>query len=307
MFFTLIKLVLKLVAILVVVAFVTLLEQKIIGLSQFRKGPLKVGYLGLLQPFGDAVKLLRNTVLFPTFRRVTFYVLSPGLTLFLAITILLSLPLSYGGAEVELNTIFLLCVLGAGVYPILLGGWGAGSKYPLLGGIRAVAQTISYEVILALVFLTPLILVGVLRIDWRVFLQERFPLLFYLLGPGIIWFIATLAELNRTPFDLREGERELVSGFNTEYRATYFVLFFLAEYCFIVFLSLVFGLVFLFFISGESLVVVGPIVIFAVVWVRRRFPRVRYDKLMELTWKAFLMGVIFFLCSSLWLGCMLWV
>ena len=182
-----------------------------------------------------------------------------------------------------MSILFILCVLGLGVYPLLIGGWGSRRKYSVLGGIRALAQTISYEVILAIVLLVPFSLLKSLNLEEVIFLQIGTPLFLFLPGPFIVLFLTSLAELNRTPFDLREGERELVSGFNTEYNGVNFVLYFLAEYRMISFIGFLLRLLFLRIFKLVRIFLLAPVVIFLVVLSRRTFPRIRYDQLISLT------------------------
>ena len=214
------------------------------------------------------------------------------LRLWVALFLWFGLSIIYGGGDVKLSILFILCVLGLGVYPLLLGGWGSRRKYSVLGGIRALAQTISYEVILAIVLLVPFSLLKSLNLEEVIFLQIGTPLFLFLPGPFIVLFLTSLAELNRTPFDLREGERELVSGFNTEYNGVNFVLYFLAEYRMISFIGFLLRLLFLRISRLVRIFLLAPVVIFLVVLSRRTFPRIRYDQLISLTWSSLLVGAI---------------
>nr|QVL28870.1 NADH dehydrogenase subunit 1 [Pandalus prensor] len=275
--------------VLVAVAFLTLLERKILGYIQIRKGPNKVGFMGLLQPFADAVKLFTKEQTFPTMSNFIPYYLSPVFSLFVSLVVWMVMPYEVGLISFEMSVLFFLCCTSLGVYSTMGAGWSSNSKYALLGCLRAVAQTISYEVSLALILLSMLLLVGgfdlvlfgdMQRGVW--FLWLAFPL-------SLIWFASCLAETNRTPFDFAEGESELVSGFNTEYSAGGFALIFLAEYASILFMSVLFVIIFL----GGSLLslffyVKVMFIAFCFVWVRGTLPRFRYDKLMYLAWKSFL-------------------
>ena len=271
------------------VAFLTLLERKVLGYIQIRKGPNKVGYMGILQPFADAVKLFTKEQVYPTMSNFIPYYLSPVFSLFISLVCWMVVPLELGMVDFRLGVVFFLCCTGARVYPVLRGGWSSNSKYSLLGCLRAVAQTISYEVRLALILISLLIIVGGLdlilfdkyqRYSWFVVLA--FPI-------GLLWFVSCLAETNRTPFDFAEGESELVSGFNTEYRGGGFALIFMAEYSRILFMRALTCILFL----GRGLIrfmfyLKVILVSFCFVWVRGTLPRMRYDKLMYLAWKSIL-------------------
>nr|YP_010945411.1 NADH dehydrogenase subunit 1 [Palaemon modestus]UVU21244.1 NADH dehydrogenase subunit 1 [Palaemon modestus] len=278
-----------LIMVLVAVAFFTLLERKILGYIQVRKGPNKVGYIGLLQPFADAVKLFTKEQTFPTLSNFIPYYLSPIFSLFISLVIWLVMPYETGFFSFEFGVLFFLCCMSAGVYSAMGAGWASNSKYSLLGCLRAVAQTISYEVSLALILLSLLFLVG--GLDLNMFESyQRYSWFMLVAGPlGFLWLVSCLAESNRMPFDFAEGESELVSGFNTEYSGGGFALIFMAEYASILFLSTLFSILFL----GSSLVSVSfylkvVFICFLFVWVRGSLPRYRYDKLMYLTWKTFL-------------------
>nr|YP_009159463.1 NADH dehydrogenase subunit 1 [Macrobrachium bullatum]AKQ09508.1 NADH dehydrogenase subunit 1 [Macrobrachium bullatum] len=277
------------ILVLVSVAFFTLLERKVLGYIQIRKGPNKVGYVGLLQPFADAVKLFTKEQTFPTMSNFIPYYLSPVFSLFISLVCWCLMPYELGLFSFEFGVLFFLCCTSAGVYSTMGAGWASNSKYSLLGCLRAVAQTISYEVSLALILLSMLFLVG--GFDLGLFESYQRYCWFSVLGfpLALLWFASCLAESNRTPFDFAEGESELVSGFNTEYSGGGFALIFMAEYASILFLSALFSIVFL----GSSLVSVFFYVKimlagFCFVWVRGTLPRFRYDKLMYLAWKSFL-------------------
>nr|YP_009406991.1 NADH dehydrogenase subunit 1 [Typhlatya monae]ASA39527.1 NADH dehydrogenase subunit 1 [Typhlatya monae] len=277
------------VFVLVAVAFVTLLERKILGYIQLRKGPNKVGYMGLLQPFSDAVKLFTKEQTVPTLSNFIPYYLSPVFSLFVALLSWVVIPYDMGFISFGMSVLFFLCCTSLGVYTTMGAGWSSNSKYSLLGCLRAVAQTISYEVSLALILLSFLMLVG--GVDFSLFMDHQRYLSFLVLTfpLALVWFASCLAETNRTPFDFAEGESELVSGFNTEYSAGGFALIFMSEYASILFMSFLFSIMFFGLnLSGISFYLGAVYVSFCFVWVRGTLPRFRYDKLMYLAWKSFL-------------------
>jgi len=271
------------------VAFLTLLERKVLGYIQIRKGPNKVGFIGIVQPFNDAIKLFSKEQSFPYISNYLIFYFSPIFSLFLSLLGWICLPFIIKLFSFNLGVVFFLCCLRIGVYRIILAGWSSNSSYSLLGGLRAVAQTISYEVSLALVLLSIIFLIR--RFNFLNFLDYQFNVWFlYLCFPLIIvWFRTSLAETNRTPFDFAEGESELVSGFNVEYRRGGFALIFLAEYTRILFISIIFVIIFLGrniirFIFFLKLVFIS----FLFIWVRGTIPRFRYDKLINIAWKIYL-------------------
>nr|VFU78775.1 NADH dehydrogenase subunit 1 [Proasellus cavaticus] len=276
------------VSVLVSVAFLTLFEQKVLSYAQSRKGPVKVGYKGLLQPFSDALKLFSKEVALPYLANYYIYFLSPVLSLGGVLTLWLLYPSSAGLCEVGLSVIFMMSCLSVGVYALLGAGWASNSKFALLGGLRAVAQTISYEVSFSIILLSFIVLMASLEVDTIMLFS---PSWLGLLSPPLAfsWFVSSLAETSRTPFDFSEGESEIVSGFNTEYSSGPFALFFLAEYGMILFMGLIFSFIFL---GGLDYSVYFYMKICAMllvfIWVRATLPRLRYDKLMDLSWAVFL-------------------
>nr|YP_010610503.1 NADH dehydrogenase subunit 1 [Agrilus discalis]WAP90843.1 NADH dehydrogenase subunit 1 [Agrilus discalis] len=287
MFF--ISLLFLVICILLGVGFLTLLERKVLGYIQIRKGPNKVGILGLPQPLGDGLKLFSKEQVFPLMSNFFIYYLSPILNLFLALLIWLCMPFLLGFLNFNFGVLFFLCCSSLSVYTIMLSGWSSNSIYSLLGGLRSVAQTISYEISLSLVLMSFLIFILSLNLFDFSFFQHYMWGLMTFFPLALIWFISSLAETNRTPFDFAEGESELVSGFNVEYSAGGFALIFLAEYANILFMSMLFSL---FFMGGDffswlfffKLVFIS----FCFIWVRGTLPRYRYDKLMYLAWQSFL-------------------
>nr|QWK39734.1 NADH dehydrogenase subunit 1 [Omorgus chinensis]UFR81813.1 NADH dehydrogenase subunit 1 [Trogidae sp.] len=277
------------VGVLVGVAFLTLLERKVLGYIQIRKGPNKVGYMGIPQPFSDAIKLFTKEQIYPYMSNFNIYYLSPIFNLFLALLLWMCMPFFTNFLTFNLGILFFLCCSSLSVYTVMIAGWSSNSNYALLGGLRAVAQTISYEVSLSLILLSFLCLISSLNIIDFMKYQQYMWFLFMCLPLSMIWFVSSLAETNRTPFDFAEGESELVSGFNVEYSGGGFALIFLAEYASILFMSMLCCMLFLggnfnswtFFLK---LVFMS----FLWVWVRGTLPRFRYDKLMYLAWKSFL-------------------
>ena len=274
------------------IAFFTLLERKILGYAQLRKGPNKVGISGIPQPFADALKLLVKEQAKPSLSNFLPFLAAPILSLFLALAVWILYPSSFPTHYFIFGTIFFLCVSSLNVYTTLAAGWSSNSKYSLLGALRRVAQTISYEVRIALILLSPLILICSFDIAFINLNQSSW--IFFLLIPLFsTWFTTTLAETNRTPFDFAEGESELVSGFNTEYRRGSFALIFMAEYTNILMIRLLSAIFFMGsiqipFLNNLFLLLKTTFLSFLFLWIRASFPRIRYDRLINLTWKSFL-------------------
>nr|QLY90252.1 NADH dehydrogenase subunit 1 [Fannia armata] len=275
--------------VLVSVAFLTLLERKVLGYIQIRKGPNKVGIMGIPQPFCDAIKLFTKEQTYPLLSNYISYYFSPVFSLFLSLLVWMCMPMFIKLFSFNLGLLFFLCCTSLGVYTVMIAGWSSNSNYALLGGLRAVAQTISYEVSLALVLLSFIFLIGGYNMLMFYKYQMFIWFLLIMFPMALVWFSISLAETNRTPFDFAEGESELVSGFNVEYSSGGFALIFLAEYASILFMSMLFCVMFLgsdifSFIFYIKLTFVS----FMFIWVRGTLPRFRYDKLMYLAWKSFL-------------------
>nr|YP_009128475.1 NADH dehydrogenase subunit 1 [Streptocephalus sirindhornae]AJP09646.1 NADH dehydrogenase subunit 1 [Streptocephalus sirindhornae] len=276
--------ILQIVLVLVGVAFLTLLERKILGYIQLRKGPNKVGFMGLLQPFADGIKLFTKEFSPPTVSNFFPYLISPIFTLMLSLMGWSLVPYLGYGIFYNYSVILFLCIVSVSVYTIMLAGWSSNSKYSLLGGLRAGAQTISYEVSLILILLSPIFLWNSFKFQDFLYLSEYIGWPLFLVFPlALCWFVTILAETNRTPFDLAEGESELVSGFNTEYMGVGFALIMLGEYSSILLMSFLFSLIF----SGLS-VLLFSVSVYWFLWARGSYPRYRYDNLMSLCWKSFL-------------------
>nr|YP_010159305.1 NADH dehydrogenase subunit 1 [Perlesta teaysia]QRG31751.1 NADH dehydrogenase subunit 1 [Perlesta teaysia] len=280
---------LLIICVLVGVAFLTLLERKVLGYIQIRKGPNKVGFMGLPQPFSDAIKLFTKEQTYPVLSNYLPYYFSPVFSLFLSLLVWMVMPYGTGMFNFNLGLLFFLCCTSLGVYTLMIAGWSSNSNYALLGGLRGVAQTISYEVSLALILLSFIFLVDSYCVGSFRESQEMMWLLVITFPLVLSWFASCLAETNRTPFDFAEGESELVSGFNVEYSSGGFALIFLAEYASILFMSMLFGVLFLGCNLASGLFYIKlAFVSFIWIWVRGTLPRFRYDKLMYLAWKSFL-------------------
>lgn len=294
-----IKYLLIVIPILISVAYLTLLERKILGYSQHRKGPNTVGLYGLLQPLADGVKLFSKEFSIPNHVNITSYMISPVIALTTALILWVSIPILFNAnvSNINLSLLLILALSSISVYAILLAGWSSNSKYAFLGSIRAVAQMISYEVSIGLIIIVIILISGSINITKIIITQiESISLIIPILPIALILFVSCLAETNRAPFDLTEGESELVSGFNVEYASMAFALFFLAEYSHIIFMS--FFITVLFF-SGSNLYLLKlfltGVIIIGFIWIRTSYPRIRYDKLMSLLWKTYLPFSLFFI------------
>nr|YP_010956419.1 NADH dehydrogenase subunit 1 [Astrapogon stellatus]WMY89512.1 NADH dehydrogenase subunit 1 [Astrapogon stellatus] len=284
------------VPVLLAVAFFTLLERKVLGYMQLRKGPNVVGPYGLLQPIADGVKLFIKEPVRPSTSSPFLFLLAPMLTLTLALILWAPMPLPYPVIDINLGILFILALSSLAVYSILGAGWASNSKYALIGALRAVAQTISYEVSLGLILLCTIILAGNFTLQTFSTAQEAIWLAAPTWPLAAMWYISTLAETNRAPFDLTEGESELVSGFNVEYAAGPFALFFLAEYANILLMNTLSAILFLgashFPLLPElttiNIMTKAALLSVVFLWVRASYPRFRYDQLMHLVWKNFL-------------------
>jgi len=292
-----------LVPLLIGVAYMTYAERRIMAAMQMRKGPNVVGPFGLLQPFADALKMLLKETIIPSGANRGLFILGPMLTLILALIAWAVIPVNDGWAVADINVgvLYLLAISSLGVYGIIIAGWASNSKYAFLGALRSAAQMVSYEVSMGLVIVTVLLCVGSLNLNAIVLAQKNVWFFIPLFPMFIIFFVSTLAETNRPPFDLAEGESELVAGFMVEYSSMAYALFFLGEYANMILMSAMTSILFL----GGWLPpmdiapfnwVPGPIwfilkiclCLFTFVWVRATFPRYRYDQLMRLGWKVFL-------------------
>ncbi len=300
------KILLIVLPLLLAVAYLTLAERKVIGAMHLRRGPNVVGPFGLLQPMADGLKLFLKETVIPSGADKAVFVVAPMITFILALIAWAVIPFGDGIvlADINVGILYLFAISSLGVYGIIMAGWASNSKYAFLGALRSAAQMVSYEVSMGFVIITVLLCVGSLNLSEIVRAQDG-PLgmlnwfVFPLLPMAVIFFVSTLAETNRHPFDLPEAEAELVSGYNVEYSAMTFALFFLGEYANMILMSAMTTILFL----GGWLppfgfldFIPGPIwfalkiaaCLFVFLWVRATFPRYRYDQLMRLGWKVFL-------------------
>ena len=281
--------ILTLVLIMVAVAFFTLLERKVLGYVHLRKGPNKPGLGGVLVPFADAVKLFLKEIRYPLLSNKTLFNLVCVLVMITPMLLWLSCPLGRSHSSHFLAIIYILAVASLGVYGTLGAGWRRNRKYSFLGAIRAVAQTISYEV-----SMTIIVLASVIFAIWDVGQEKTVPIINWITIVFLMFVVRVLAEANRSPFDFAEGESELVRGFNTEYRSVLFVMVFLAEYISILFISALCAM--LFMVTSFIELVLGALCVgFFYIWARGTLPRFRYDQLIYLAWKGFLPMTLVFL------------
>jgi NADH-quinone oxidoreductase subunit H len=282
------------------VAYLTLAERKVIACMQLRRGPNRAGFMGLLLPLADAVKLMFKEQVIPTRANNFVFVLAPMLTFILAMIGWAVIPIndSFVIANINVGVLYLLAISSLGVYGIIIAGWASNSHYSFLGAIRSSAQMISYEISIGLIIINVVLLAGSLNLKEIVLAQKDGWFLLPLFPMFIVFFISTLAETNRHPFDLPEAEAELVAGFNVEYSSMSFALFFLGEYANMILMSAMTTILFL----GGWLAPFGldfipqtiwfflkvSVLLFVFLWIRAALPRYRYDQLMRLGWKVFL-------------------
>nr|YP_214797.1 NADH dehydrogenase subunit 1 [Ambystoma dumerilii]AAT49236.1 NADH dehydrogenase subunit 1 [Ambystoma dumerilii] len=278
------------------VAFLTLVERKVLGYMQLRKGPNIVGPIGLLQPIADGLKLFIKEPIRPSTSSQILFMLMPMMALTLSLAIWMPLPMPFTMSNLNLTILFLLALSSLTVYSILGSGWASNSKYALIGALRAVPQTISYEVTSGLIILCMVLMTGSFNLNNFNLTQEFMWFIIPAWPMAAMWFISTLAETNRAPFDLTEGESELVSGFNVEYAGGPFALFFLAEYSNILLMNTLSTILFLGTTNNLSqpelstmlLILKATTLSILFLWIRASYPRFRYDQLMHLIWKNFL-------------------
>ncbi len=298
------------VPLLLAVAFLTYAERKVLAFSQLRKGPNVVGPFGLLQPFADGLKLLVKETVVPSGANRVVFIVAPVLTFALSLAAWAVIPFGRGVVVSNINVgiLYIFAISSLGIYGIILAGWASNSRYAFLGALRSAAQMVSYEVAIGFVLVTVLLCVGSLNLSDVVEAQRHVWFALPLLPMFVIFFVSGLAETNRAPFDIVEGESEIVAGYFVEYSSMSFALFYLGEYANMILISAMTSVLFL----GGWLApigippftwVPGPIwfalkiaaVLFCIVWVRATFPRFRYDQLMRLGWKVFLPFSLFWL------------
>ena len=299
-----IKIIMIVMPLLIGVAYLTYIERKVIAAIHLRRGPNVVGPYGLLQPIADGMKLFFKETIIPSSANKVVFVIAPMLTFVLALIAWAVIPVGDGLviANINVGILYLFAISSLGVYGILMAGWASNSKYAFLGAIRSAAQMVSYEVSMGFIIITVLLIAGSLNLSDIVRAQQETVWFIIPLFPmAVIFFVSTLAETNRHPFDLPEAEAELVSGYNVEYSAMTFALFFLGEYANMILMT---GMTTILFLGGwlppfdiaPFNWVPGPIwfalkmafLLFIFLWVRATFPRYRYDQLMRLGWKVFL-------------------
>ena len=297
---TVVKIVAIVLPVLLSVAYLTYFERKVIGAMQLRRGPNIVGPFGLLQPMADGLKLFLKETIIPSGANRVVFMIAPMVTFILALVAWAVIPFDEGMvlADINVGILYLFAISSLGVYGILMAGWASNSRYAFLGAIRSAAQMVSYEVSMGLIIITVLLCVGSLNLSDIVMAQKGMWFVFPLFPMAVIFFISTLAETNRHPFDMPEAEAELVAGYNVEYSAMGFALFFLGEYANMILMSAMTSILFLggwlapfglTFIPGPIwLAVKIAFCLFIFLWVRATFPRYRYDQLMRLGWKVFL-------------------
>ena len=296
------------VPLLIVVAYLTYAERKVIGFMQLRMGPNVVGPFGLLQPFADALKLMTKELIIPTGANRVVFLIAPMLTFVLAMVGWAVIPVAEGWvlSDINVGILYLFAISSLGVYGIIMAGWASNSKYPFLGALRSAAQMVSYEVSIGFVIITVLLAVGSLNLSDIVLAQQDVWFFIPLFPMFIVFVVSALAETNRAPFDLPEAEAELVTGYNVEYSAMAFALFFLGEYAAMIAVS---AMMVVLFLGGWTLpfaglnetatslgmgllqvgIFIGKLLLFMglFIWVRWMLPRFRYDQLMDIGWKRF--------------------
>ncbi|MBH43542.1 MAG: NADH-quinone oxidoreductase subunit NuoH [Rickettsiales bacterium] len=307
MFFDILYIILKIMVIIlplmIFIAYLTYFERRVIGAIQLRKGPNVVGPFGLFQPLADGLKLLTKETVVPTNSNKLIFLFSPILTFTLALIAWAVIPIDYNLvlSNINVGILYVFAISSLGVYGIIMAGWSSNSRYAFLGALRSAAQMISYEVSIGLIIINILLTVGSLNLTEIVLAQKDLWFFIPHFPVFVIFFISTLAETNRAPFDLPEAEAELVAGYNVEYSSLAFGLFFLGEYGNMILMSSLttilflggwhppFEYNFLYFIPGFFWFFLKVcIILFLFLWIRATLPRYRYDQLMRLGWKVFL-------------------
>jgi NADH-quinone oxidoreductase subunit H len=312
--FSFFELLFVIVPLLISVAYFTLAERKIMGAMQRRRGPNVIGLFGLLQPLADGLKLFTKETILPTTANINIFLLSPVLSFLLSLLgwVVIPFGLNVVISDTSIGVLYLFAISSLSVYGILMSGWSSNSKYPFLGALRSAAQMVSYEISIGFIIMSVVICAGSFNLSTIVFAQQHIWFIVPLFPIFLVFVISALAETNRHPFDLPEAEAELVSGYNVEYSAMGFALFFLGEYANMLLMS---ALISIFFLGGWYLplfciCIASPFIfslkiiffVFVFVWARAALPRYRYDQLMVLGWKNFLpltLGWLLFVSSFL--------
>ena len=311
------KIFLIILPLLIFIAYLTFFERKVIGFIQLRKGPNVVGPLGLFQPFADGIKLLTKETIFPDKSNKFIFVLSPIITFTLALLAWAVIPIDYKIvlSDINVGIMYIFAISSLGVYGIIMAGWSSNSRYAFLGSLRSAAQMISYEVSIGLIIISILLSAGSLNLTEIVLSQQNLWYFIPHFPMFVVFFISTLAETNRAPFDLPEAESELVAGYNVEYSSMSFGLFFLGEYGNMILMC---SMTTILFLGGwlapfqhEWLNIIPGYIwfllkvcflLFTFLWVRATLPRYRYDQLMTLGWKLFLpLSLLWIIITSVYL------
>jgi NADH-quinone oxidoreductase subunit H len=316
---TILEILLVIIVVAVAMAYLTYFERKVLALMQRRKGPNVIGPFGLWQPWADALKLVTKETIIPSGANATIFLMAPMLLFTLSLVGWAVIPFGQGLvlANINVGILYLFAISSLGVYGIIMAGWASNSKYAFLGGLRSAAQMVSYEVSIGFVLVTVLLCVGSLNLSQIVLAQQHIWFFIPLFPMFIVFFISGLAETNRAPFDLPEGDSELVAGFFVEYSSMSFALFYLGEYVNMILMSAMTSILFLggwlppFGITPAHapygtiwFILKISLVLFTFLWVRATFPRFRYDQLMRLGWKVFLPASLFWLVLTA--GVLLW-
>lgn len=306
-----------LVPLLLAVAYLTYAERRVIGSMQSRRGPNRVGYRGLLQPFADVIKLLSKEVVLPTHANRSLFLIAPLVSITPALAAWAVIPFAEGWVIADINAalLYVLALTAVGVYGVIIAGWASNSKYAFLGALRSAAQMVSYEIAMGFALVGVLMAGGSLNLGAIVHAQAGGILDWFwlpLLPLFVVYFVSGVAETNRLPFDVAEGESEIVAGFHVEYSGTAFAVFFLAEYANMILIA---GLASVLFLGGWQSPIPGGvdglhwfliklgIMTFLYLWFRATFPRYRYDQIMRLGWKVFIPVTIVWLFVE---GAMAW-
>lgn len=325
---TLVKILVIVVPIMLTVAYLTLAERKVIGYMQVRIGPNRVGYFGLLQPLADGLKLLLKEIIIPSGSNKFLFVIAPVLALMPALAAWAVVPFADGLALTDINAglLYILAMTSLGVYGIIIAGWASNSKYAFLGSLRSAAQIVSYEIPMGFALVCVLMVSQSMNLGDIVLGQKSsvglFGWYFIPLFPMfVVYFISGVAETNRAPFDMAEGESEIVAGFHVEYSGMTFALFFLAEYANMILIAILTAIMFLggwlppFDIAPFNLLpgifwllAKTSCVLFLFLWFRATFPRYRYDQLMRLGWKVFIpLTLVWVVVIGAWMQTPYWL